>query len=85
MADIIGAKIKAVRPWGMMKKTLAIVAIVLLAAIPMVAAESPPSLKKYLGPAEITKLDWLLLQAQVSSFTNDMRWDDHGLVGSVSL
>ncbi len=68
-----------------MRKTLAIVAIVMLTAFPMAAAEPPSSLKKYLGPADITKLDWLLLQAQVSSFTKDLRWDDYGLVRSVSL
>lgn len=68
-----------------LRKSLAIVAIVLLAAIPMAAAETTSSLKKYLGPAEITKLDWLLLQAQVFSFRNDIRWDDYTLVSSVSL
>ncbi len=54
-------------------------------SLPMAAAESPSSLKRYLGPADITKLDWLLLQAQVSAFTTDIRWDDYGLVQSVSL
>lgn len=68
-----------------MRNTLAIVAIVILTAFPMAAAEPPSSLKRYLGPADITKLDWLLLQAQVSSFTKDLKWDDYGLVASVSL
>lgn len=70
-----------------MRKTLAIVAIVMLIPFTMAAAESPSSLQRYLGPADITKLDWLLLQAQVSSFTQDIRWDgdDYGLVKSVSL
>ena len=68
----------------MRKTTLAIVAIVMLTAFPMAAAESPSSLKRYLGPADITELDWLLLQAQLS-FTQDIRWDEYGLVDSVSL
>ena len=54
-------------------------------SLPMAAAGSPSSLKRYLGPADITKLDWLLLQAQVSAFTTAIRWDDYGLVQSVSL
>ncbi len=62
----------------MRKTTLAIVAIVMLTAFPMAAAESPSSLKRYLGPADITELDWLLLQAQLS-FTQDIRWMSMGL------
>ncbi|MGD0623369.1 MAG: hypothetical protein ABSB32_01475 [Thermodesulfobacteriota bacterium] len=68
-----------------MRKILALVVIVMVTSFPMAAAESPLPLKKYLEPADITKLDWLLLKAQVSSFSKDIRWDDCGLIDSVSL
>lgn len=45
-----------------------------------------PSLRKYLQPAGITKLDWLLLKIQVeSSLSQSKRWDDYDLVDSVVL
>lgn len=56
--------------------------------IVLVTISSQPvhaELNEYLVPAEITKLDWILMQIQVSSFTQKIRWDDFGLVDSVSL
>lgn len=43
------------------------------------------SLRKYLRPAEITMLDWKLMQVQVASFTTTTGFDESGLVYSVSL
>ena len=62
-------------------------AVILIAGlIPgMVAADAPGALQKYMQPAEITRLDWLLLTAKVESFSGDIRWDDHQLVKSLSL
>ena len=67
-----------------MLKQLAIVVVGVL-VFSLVSAESPSSLTKYVRPAAITELDWRLLQAQVSSFSEHLRWDEYGLVQSVSL
>jgi hypothetical protein len=52
--------------------------------LPAQSAQSP-GLRKYLQPAGITKLDWLLLKVQVESFTTPTDWDDYDLIKSVSL
>jgi hypothetical protein len=49
------------------------------------AADFPAALKKYFQPVSVTKLDWLLLQAEVEDFTGVSRWDEHHLVDSVVL
>src|ERR1035441_217906 len=38
---------------------------------------------KYLQPAAITKLDWLLMKAAVESFTRVRRWDEYHAIDSV--
>jgi hypothetical protein len=51
-----------------------------------VAAQSPAALNdKYLKAAGITKLDGLLLRAEVENFAGPIRWDDHHLINSVVL
>jgi hypothetical protein len=65
-----------------------IVSLSVLAALAScpISGQTPATLaNKYLKPASITKLDWLLLRAQVESFTLPLRWDNHGLINSVSL
>ena len=42
-------------------------------------------LKKYLVPAQVTKLDWILLNIKVDSFSDQTRWDNFGLVQSISI
>ncbi len=45
------------------------------------------AMQKYLQPAELSKLDWILLGAQARSFS-DLRkgtWDDFSLVTSISV
>ncbi|KPK54333.1 MAG: hypothetical protein AMS22_06060 [Thiotrichales bacterium SG8_50] len=49
------------------------------------AADSSTALSKYLRPAAITQLDWLLLRAQVNSFAAPLRWDEKGLIMSIDL
>lgn len=49
------------------------------------AADSSTALSKYLRPATITQLDWLLLRAQVNSFAVPLRWDEKGLIMSIDL
>jgi hypothetical protein len=73
-----------------MKKILlmgAMVFLILVILVPssMTATDAPANLKKYIRPAEITKLDWLLLKAEVNDFSKDIRWDDHGLIKGVSF
>ena len=64
--------------------------VVIVALLPSVVAADPPSrppsrLAEYMRPAQITKLDWLLLTAKVESFSGNIRWDEHQLVKSLSL
>jgi hypothetical protein len=59
--------------------------LILVALPEYLHAQSRPTLSKYLQPANITKLDWVLLQAQVLSLSKDIRWDDYGLIESVSV
>ncbi|MBS1854755.1 MAG: hypothetical protein JST11_05280 [Acidobacteria bacterium] len=62
-----------------------ILTVVALASLGAMAADTPGALKRYLQPAGITKLDWVLLKAEVESFTGDIRWDKNNVVRSVSL
>jgi len=67
------------------QRIAALLALATLASFPT-SAQSPAALaSKYLKPAEITKLDWLLLRAEVESFAPPIRWDTHGLIDSVIL
>jgi len=68
------------------RKTLALSVFAALASLVLYsqAADFPVALKKYFQPAGISKLDWLLLQAEVEQFTN-IRWDDYHLINSVVL
>ena len=55
-------------------------------ALPRVVSADPPAtLGKYLKPAQISELDWLLIRAQVSSFASPLRWDERGLIMSIEL
>jgi len=68
-----------------MRKTIILLAV-LASLFPSLTGAAPPGgLRKYLQPANITTLDWLLLKAEVSSFARDIRWDEYALVDSVSL
>jgi hypothetical protein len=64
-----------------------VLAVSLVAAlIPRMVAAGPPSgLAEYMRPAQITRLDWLLLTAKVESFSGHIKWDESQLVKSVSL
>lgn len=56
-----------------------------LQTIPQFAAEEEPSaLIKYLVPAKITKLDWILLKFQVYS-AKKIKWDDYELIDSIDI
>jgi len=45
------------------------------------------AMQKYLQPAQISKLDWILLGEQTKAFSNLRKgsWDDFGLVMSISV
>ena len=47
------------------------------------AGKDDSALKKYLIPAEITQLDWILLNLKVDTFSNEIKWDDYGLIEDV--
>lgn len=65
--------------------TLGIILLFIPLLLRAQSAESP-DLRKYLQPAGITKLDWLLLHIEVeSSLSQSRRWDDYDLVDSVVL
>ena len=71
-----------------MKKFLTI--LVLLSTIisgqALAADKDGAGLEKYHSPAEITKLDWLLLKIQLYHFTEaNVIWDDLGLISDVNL
>jgi hypothetical protein len=67
-----------------MRKVAVLLVLVAVGSYRIPAADSPTALNKYLQPAVITRLDWLLLKAEVESFA-DTRWDDHNLIEQVSL
>ena len=62
-----------------------IIGIGMMTCSALAMAEAPSSLEKYVKPAEITQLDWLLLRQQTLSFPGDLRWDEYGLIQSITL
>ena len=44
-----------------------------------------PSMKKYLVPAQISKLDWILLKLQINSFTEPSKWDNFNLISHIYI
>ena len=58
-----------------MRKTLVPLALAAFVLFSPSLAALDGGLKKYLRPANITTLDWLLLKAEVSSFSGNIRWD----------
>lgn len=42
-------------------------------------------IERYLKPIEITELDWILLRISIESLSRIDKWDEFGLVTSVSL
>lgn len=68
-------------------KKIIILAIIIFAAlwvdVNSQARKDDSDLKKYLTPAEITRLDWILLNVKVDSFGGEIAWDDYGIVKEV--
>jgi hypothetical protein len=70
-----------------MKKIIFLVIIICFACtLQLLAEEKKQSvLKELLVPAKISKLDWILLNIQVSAFSEKISWDNFGLVDSIEL
>ncbi|MBC2713828.1 MAG: hypothetical protein HF978_00795 [Desulfobacteraceae bacterium] len=72
-----------------MKKLILLLFLIIIVNLgivcPSSAFQNESPLKKYMEPANISKLDWLLLNVQISSFTGKIAWDEYGLISSVSL
>lgn len=50
------------------------------------SAESDKSgINRYLKPKEVTELDWILLTVSVESLSQINKWDNFGLITSVSI
>lgn len=62
-----------------------VICIVFFSTVAFVQDVRNTSMRKYLVPAQITKLDWVLLNIKVSSFSQQTKWDDFGLIAGIDI
>lgn len=69
------------------RATVACVVFFFIRAVCEAQGLANDAMQKYLQPAQISKLDWILLEEQTKAFSNLRKgsWDDFGLVMSISV
>ena len=61
-----------------MKRILLV--IFLFTILQSLIAQEPSALEKYLIPAKITELDWILLRLEVEGFSGVVQYDEYNLI-----